>query len=133
MSVPFNSLNAFIQELPTQIPQKAMQGALATAAIKISLGAPRNMALAGAGIAASMTLIDALMRPVLKNTFPQNKLIAAIVNSVFFGAAYNVFTQAAGRYVGTPYKISNLFLSLAATFFLNNQVDYQNRAAAYVF
>jgi hypothetical protein len=133
MSVQFNSLNAFIQELPNKIPQKAMQGALVTAAVKISLGAPRNMALAGAGIAASMTLIDALMRSVLKNTFPENELISALVNCVLWGASCKVFTQAAGRCLGTPYKVSNLFLSIAAFLFLNKEVDCPNRAIAYVF
>lgn len=132
MSVQFNSSNAFIQELPNKIPQKAMQGALATLAIKISLGAPRNMALAGAGIAASLTLIDALMRSVLKNTFPENKTIADLVNCVLWGAAYNVLTQAAGRCLGTPYKVSNLFLSIAAILFLNKEASCQNRAIAYI-
>ena len=110
-----------------------MQGALVTAAVKISLGAPRNMALAGAGIAASMTLIDALMRSVLKNTFPENELISALVNCVLWGASCKVFTQAAGRCLGTPYKVSNLFLSIAAFLFLNKEVDCPNRAIAYVF
>jgi hypothetical protein len=133
MSVQFNSLNAFIQELPNKIPQKAMQGALATLAIKILLGAPRNMALAGAGIAASMTLIDALMRSVLKNTFPENESISYLVNCVLWGAAYRVLTQAAGRCLGTPYKASNLFLCIAATLFLNRVEDCPNRANAYFF
>jgi hypothetical protein len=133
MSVQFNSLNAFIQELPNKIPQKAMQGALVTTAIKISLGAPRNMALAGAGMAASMTLIDALMHSVLKNIFPENKTIADVVHIVLWGAAYSVLTQAAGRCLGTPYKVSNLFLCIAATLFLNRVEDCPNRATAYIF
>jgi len=132
MSVQFNSLNAFIQKLPIQITQKAMQGALATAAIKISSGASGNMALAGAGIAASLTLTDALMRPVFKNIFPQDNLTSVFVNGVFFATFYGFFQQAAGRCMGTPYKVSNLFLIIAGTFFLNNEVDFRNRAFAYI-
>jgi len=134
MSVQLNSLNALTQELPKQIPLKALQGAFVTAAIHMYSGSSRNMTLLGATLAASATLIDALITPFVKNLFGRNSVIGSCVKFAFFNAAIDGSLRAAGQYIGTPLKLSNIFLRIIALICLSSPTeDRRNIAQAYVF
>ncbi len=124
--------NHYIRNFPTNVPVKAAQGFIATAAICLLAGGAANMALLGGAIAVTATLIEAVARPII---------LAVFQDAPFIGAAIQIFipemlalglAASAAPLIGLSYKMTSPLLSVLAWLTLNQDVFQGNVGMVHV-
>ena len=120
----------YIQHLPSEMPTKAAQGFIVTAAISLLAGCSANVALLGGAIAASATIIEAVTRPIIRAIFPNHSTIASCIqvyipNTIALGVA-----SALTPWIGVSYKMTSALLSIFAWITLNDRFYERNVAMA---
>ncbi len=117
--------NNYADSFPQQVPVKAAQGFVATAAIHLFLGGVAKVALLGGAIAATATLIEAVTRPIIRAIFPEHRFIGNMIQIVVPQIAAVGLATAIAPWIGITYKITNHLVPLVAWLMLNQ--DYYER------
>ena len=118
----------YIRNFPTQVPMKAAQGFIATAAIGLIAGTAANIALLGGAIAATATLIEAVTRPIIRAIFPENPFIGRAIQIITPRIMALALAASLAPWVGATYTITNRLLPLLAWLALNNNFYDSNVA-----
>lgn len=118
--------NRYINDLPEQVPVKAAQGFVATAAIHVLMGGVAKVALLGGAIVATATLIEAVTRPIIRAIFPEHPFIGRIIQISVPKIAALGIAIAIAPWIGIAYKTTNFLLPLLAWLTLNNNFYERN-------
>lgn len=129
------AITDYYQHMPTNIPQKAAQGFLLTAAVCLILGGGSvGVAVLGGSIAVTATIIEALIRPVLRKIFPNHPMLRDFMR---FGIPITAAFGLAGALVPlveVSYQTTSLLVSLIGFLAFNpSSEERQGRALAFVF
>ncbi len=112
--------NYYVRNFPTEVPMKAAQGFIATAVVNLMVGSAANVALIGGALAVTATLIEAVTRPIIRAVFPQNPLIARIIQIIVPQALAFGLGVAAAPWIGLSYKLSSSIIGFIAWLVLND-------------
>ncbi|HEY5234881.1 MAG TPA: hypothetical protein VIJ14_01785 [Rhabdochlamydiaceae bacterium] len=127
MSVSFNTFpDSYVRNIPAEVPLKAAQGFIVTAAISLIAGNAANIALLGGAIAATATLIEAIARPFIQAVFPDSPFIGMAIsifvpNMLALGLAASL-----APWIGISYRVTSSFISILAWLALNQQFYQRN-------
>lgn len=118
--------NYYMDNFPTEVPKKAAQGFIVTAAINLCSGFSTHVALLGGAIAATATIIEAVTRPIIRSVFRGNRFVAkfiqlAVPQAIALGLATSVVP-----WIGVSYKMSSYLLPLIAWISLNDRFYESN-------
>src|SRR5580704_13076427 len=97
------TLENYFTRIPDQVPLKAAQSFIATAAINAVFGTPINAVLGGA-IAVTASLIEAVTRPIIEATFPSNSEIALAIQIVVPNLLATGLFISLAPWIGVTYK-----------------------------
>jgi hypothetical protein len=127
MSVSLNTFqDSYARSFPAEVPMKAAQGFIVTAAISLIAGNAANFALLGGAIAATATLIEAIARPFIQAVFPDNPLIGSAISIVVPNMIALGLAASLVPWIGISYKVTSSVLSLLAWLVLNQQFYHRN-------
>lgn len=116
----------YVNNIPTEVPIKAAQGFIVTAAISLICGRAARVSFLGGAIAATASLIEALTRPVIRGIFPDNPFIAksiqiCVPKLVALGLAGSI-----APWIGVTYKMTSILIPLLAWIALNDRFYERN-------
>jgi hypothetical protein len=121
--------NKYINKIPTELPNKAVQSFVVTGVICLISGTSAVVALLGGSIALLASTIEALTRPIIKSIFPNNHFIGYAIQIIFPPMAALGLVSLAAPGIGFSYKITGILLPVLAWISLNNSNWYgENRA-----
>lgn len=123
----------YIQNFPTQVPIKAAQSFVATALINVMTGSASTIALAGGCLAATATIIEAVIRPIIKNIFSEHPSIATMTQIIIPTTIALSLAPALVPCFGVVYKTTSVLLPLLAWMTLNQNFYKNNVGMAVVF
>lgn len=121
------------QTFPTELPQKAAQSFLVTVGITLLGGAAMNVALLAGAMALSVSVIEAVTRPIIRAVFPENPFIAECFQIIVPTALVLNAALALAPMIGITYKITSIILPFIAWICLNERFYEKNIAMAQVF
>lgn len=110
--------DAYIANLPTEVPMKALQGAVVTVAINL-LDSPLSNALYGGALAALITAVEAATRPLIRSIFPKNPVIARCIQVTISQLMVLGAASAVAPWIGLTFKMRSILIPLVAWFALN--------------
>jgi len=130
------TLTAYTNTMPDQLPVKMGQSFLASAALSTFFASSAALVVFTGTLAATVTLIEAVARPIIRATFPENQFIGfACSLLVAYGSGLSLASRAAPLF-GLTYKVVYPILCGLGWAALNsgNGSDFyeQNRAMAVV-
>ena len=117
--------NNYIRNFPAEVPIKAAQGFIVTAAINLIAGRAGNVALFGGAIAATSTMIEAVTRPIIRSIFQDHRTIAIFIQIFFPKMIALGLAASIAPWIGVSYKMNSFLLPLIAWIALNH--DFFNR------
>ena len=118
----------YTNNFPNEVPTKATQGFIVTAAIGLITGRAAPVSFLGGAIAATATLIEAVTRPIIKAVFPDIPFIAkciqiSVPKLMALGLAGSLIP-----WIGISYKITSVLIPLLAWLALNDRFYERNVA-----
>lgn len=111
--------NNYVQNFPTLIPRKAAQGFIATAAIAIIVGGSFKIAMISGTLAATVTIIEAVTRPIIRSIFPEYPQFAKCIQIFFPKVIAFSLLQAVAPWLIVSYTVESIIVSLAGWYFFN--------------
>lgn len=122
----------YIQNFPSQVPIKAAQSFIVTALINVMTGSASNVVLAGSCLAATATIIEAVIRPIIKSIFPQNPCIATMTQIIIPTTIALSLAPTIAPCLGVVYKTTSILLPILAWMTLNENFYENNVGMAVV-
>lgn len=133
MSVALNNIkNKYIQNFPSEVPKKVIQGFIAATTIHLASGYARNVSLVKGAMAATATVIEAITRPILRAVFPQSPQMVSLIQVLMPKIiALSLATSLApsiviGYKVADSVEATAVILSIIAWFILNDGFEGGN-------
>ncbi|MDP1607903.1 MAG: hypothetical protein Q8L98_01155 [Chlamydiales bacterium] len=127
------TIQSYVNQLPYNVATKAAQGALITGVISWAFGSTLPVALLGGAIAATATIIEAAVRPLIKNIFPNNPFIARCAQIIIPPTIALSLATSATPWIRLTYKTSFYIIPLLGWIALNEDfLTQQNVAMAWV-
>lgn len=133
MTIFLSTLQAnYMQNFPAQVPIKTAQSFIVTALINIMTGSASSVVLAGSCLAATATIIEAVIRPIIKNIFPRNPSIATMTQIIIPTTIALSLAPTIAPCLGVVYKTTSVLLPILAWMTLNEKFYENNVAMAVV-
>ena len=117
---------SYVNDFPTEVPAKAAQGFIVTAAISLIAGRAANVSFIGGAIAATASVIEALTRPVIRGIFPDNPFIAKSIQICIPKLVALGLAGSLAPWIGLTYKITSVLIPLLAWIALNDRFYERN-------
>lgn len=120
----------YMDNFPTQLPQKAAQGFVASTVIHLAMEHTVEAALFSGGLAVLASTIEAATRPILKEIFPDIDLMVIFASVAIVNLSVTSFALATAPALGITYEAANLLLEVIAWLALNHGAYHDNVAFA---
>lgn len=125
------AISNYINNMPEQVPIKASQGFITTTAISVLSGLTLNISLIRGAIAVTATFIEAVTRPIIKATFPNQPIIASAIQIFIPQIVAISLATSLSPLLATSCKMAS-FISLIAWLMLNEDFYEKKEAIATV-
>ena len=123
MTAITDRIGKFNDHLPHEMPLRAAQGFVATAAISLCLGSAIPVVLLGGAIAAAATIIEGVSRPIFRALFSENPVFAFLVGAVIAPPIALGLAASLAPWIGMSYRVSSFLFPVLASVVLNTALS----------
>ena len=116
----------YVNDFPAEVPTKAAQGFVVTAAVSLISGRAADVSFLGGAIAATASVIEALTRPIVRGIFPDNPFIAKSIQICVPKLVALGLAASLAPWIGVTYKMTNVLIPLVAWVALNDSFYERN-------